>query len=305
MERKIDRESPQDNDTSSISELIINEVGEHIDIYEKDRKSFDVNEYMKSRIMTPIQEKLNAWTMIIPSFLCLYFLLSGKWLSEEAIEMAQLESMNEVRSESDDMLLGLFAMSGKCINNSIFPLHAFPPLPLVAIFLGIVLHAPFSFLYHWKCATVLSPGIERLEHWSRRMDQSMIHVCNALLCFGTCGRWEYFLINVVYNLDCIFKLFQPNCDPKRNKIRILISILGYTTPLLRTGCFGIFLACWFLILLSGFLFLTYPLKGWSHAAMHLVGTPVPVLLMVAGCSCAASKPQIMTAARCAILSRDA
>jgi WD40 repeat protein len=46
-----------------------------------------------------------------------------------------------------------------CLNTSSTPIRkllynmpALPPLPVVAVTFGICLHAPFSFLYHWKYA---------------------------------------------------------------------------------------------------------------------------------------------------------
>merc|ERR1712157_31379 len=166
-------------------------------------------------------------------------------------------------------------------------LYALPPLPVVAIFIGIALHAPFSFFYHYNCATFLPPGIARIEHWSRRMDHSMIHVASAFLSYGTSGQRNYFLLNVIYNLDCVYRQFERRVSPKRNKLRIGISILLYTLSVLRRGDFH--------------LFAQYPIKGWSHSAFHLTISLIPYFLLQEACKLPASQPQIITAARCAII----
>lgn len=278
----------------------------------------DVSAYMSQRMMTPVQEKWNAWTVVPNVLYCMHFLIAGKWLSEQAIEMAQLDMMSYLEMEEEGdfrqwarevdasdhySLLNMFDLEGKCISNSYFPnLHAFPPLTLVAIAMGTALHAPFSFLYHYNCATFLPPDVSRIEHWSRRMDHSMIHVVSAFLSYGTSGRWDYFVVNAVYNLDCVFRQFKLRVNPKLNKIRILISIVGYTIPVLKRGNFSIFLQLCVVIVISGWLFAKYPMKGWSHSAFHIVISLLPHLLLVFACTIPASQYQINTAARCAVVS---
>lgn len=284
----------------------------------------DVSVYMSQRMMSPIQEKWNAWTVVPNVLYCMYFLLAGKWVSEQAIEMAQLDMMNDlgqvegtvegsfrewvsaVVDASDHYnLLSMFGLEGKCFFNSYFPnMQAIPPLPLLAIVLGTAIHAPFSFLYHYNCATILPPDISRIEHWSRRMDHSMIHAASAFLAYGTSGRWDYFIVNAVYNLDCIYRQFKPRVDPKLNKIRILISIIGYILPVLRRGNFSIFLQLCVVIAVSGWLFAKYPIKGWSHSAFHIVISMVPHLLLVFACTLPMCQYQINTAARCALISSN-
>merc|ERR1712157_196734 len=180
-------------------------------------------------------------------------------------------------------------------------LYALPPLPVVAIFIGIALHAPFSFFYHYNCATFLPPGIARIEHWSRRMDHSMIHVASAFLSYGTSGQRNYFLLNVIYNLDCVYRQFERRVRPKRNKLRIGISILLYTLPVLSRGDFHLFAQLWIIFFISAWFFAKYPIKGWSHSAFHFTISLIPYFLLQEACKLPASQPQIITAARCAII----
>eukprot|EP00565_Helicotheca_tamesis_P003055 CAMPEP_0185741250 /NCGR_PEP_ID=MMETSP1171-20130828/38858_1 /TAXON_ID=374046 /ORGANISM="Helicotheca tamensis, Strain CCMP826" /LENGTH=304 /DNA_ID=CAMNT_0028413209 /DNA_START=2292 /DNA_END=3203 /DNA_ORIENTATION=- len=162
------------------------------------KKEFDVSAYMSWREMTPLQERINAITVIPNPCFCLYFLLAGKWLSDEAIEKAR-EAMGAgdfntgsdatTFGASDDLTsfwiknmmqddpatiaqeMGGMSLQDSyekfgCIRSTLFPnLHALPPLPVVAAAIGIILHMPFSFLYHWTYAHRLPPGSARIEHW--------------------------------------------------------------------------------------------------------------------------------------------
>jgi len=304
---------------------LINEAGDVLSSSNHDKKiqvetlsnnnkesSTKLKKYMSERMMSPLQEKFNAWTILPNVFYCMYFLTSGKWLSEESIDLAQFDMMGDYvhmqdgdfrANNNESTLLDMFSLDGKCISNSYFPnMYALPPLPLLAIALGITLHAPWSFLYHYNCATILPPDTSRIEHWSRRMDHSMIHIASALLSYGTSGRLEYFLINAVYNLDCVHRQFQPIINPKLNKIRILVSILSYTIPILiPNGNYAAFIQCWCIIIIGAWLFAAYPIRGWSHSAFHIVMSALPHLLLVFACSLPASQDSIHIAAKCAVI----
>ena len=152
-----------------------------------------VDAYMASREMTEQQERWNALTMIPSPLYCIYYILAGKWLNDAA---AQVDTLEEHFDEST------------CIKSSWFPnLHAMPPLAVMFVALGIAIHAPFSFIYHWKYAHALPPGIARTDHVSRRLDQAMIHVASAFITYATSVSWEYFLANVLYNADCFHRQF--------------------------------------------------------------------------------------------------
>jgi hypothetical protein len=68
------------------------------------------------------------------------------------------------------------------------------------------------------------------QHWRRRVEQSMIHIRSTCLGFG--GSWLYLLVNSIYNAGCCRRQFRPIVRPKMNRMRILVSMLAYTVPLL-------------------------------------------------------------------------
>ena len=152
----------------------------------------------------------------------------GKWLSNETIALARSDiigpGLEEVTSESDWMgdfgvnksgdfglnkSLDIFGIHmNSCLDLGFFPnLYSIPPMPVMAIALGVCLHAPCSFIYHW-CFSSHLDSVSSMYHWSRRLDQSFIHVMIAFLSYGVTGRWSNFWLNVIFNADCIYRQFE-------------------------------------------------------------------------------------------------
>lgn len=193
----------------------------------------------------------------------------------------------------------------RCINISWLPhLHALPPLPVLAGAIGIVVHAPFSFLYHWSYATKLHPS-RRIEHWSRRLDHAFIHFASACMSYATSGRVDYFLMTAAYNLDCAYRQFERRVRPRRNQIRIAISIFLYIVPVLRRGFYGDFFQLLCIFVLSGWFFIVYPIGGWSHAMFHILIAFLPHIIMVSACKLQISQQQIELATQCAVIAGKA
>mmetsp|Transcript_8152 Transcript_8152/g.11703 ORF Transcript_8152/g.11703 Transcript_8152/m.11703 type:complete len:442 (-) Transcript_8152:144-1469(-) len=298
------------------------------------KKEFDVSAYMSVREMTPLQERINAITVIPNAFYCLYFLLAGKWLDTEVIERAR-EAM-EVGDSCAGTDTSFFASSDEasfswtqnmmeydpatiaqemssmsfyesyekfgCIRSTMFPsLHALPPLPVLAATAGFILHTPFSFMYHWKYAHRLPPGLARIEHWSRRLDHVFMHVICTCMSYATSGSWKYFLACAMVNADCIYRHFLPKVQPRQNFIRIGVMITVSFMPILWWGNIILFVKISVILLISAWLFASYPIGGWSHSAFHVAIAMLPPLLMIAACNLSSSRAQIQTAAMCAVL----
>ena len=267
-----------------------------IDNYINDKpvQHCEVGKYMAAREMTPLQERMNALTVLPSTFYCVMFFLSGSWLSQSFIE-AYAKGM--VDDDGFD--------SSQCITSSWFPhLHALPPLPPLAAAIGILCHAPFSMIYHWKYAHRLPPGLPRTNHWSRRMDQAMIHFCCAFMAYSSTGDWNFFLANALFNMDCFYRQFLREVRPRRNQVRIGMSIVFYTMPLLKRGEYLAYCQLAFLFAVGGWLFGQYPIGGWSHSAFHIVMTFVPPVMFSAALDLSSSQSRLEVAAHCAILADE-
>jgi len=261
---------------------------------EEPPKICEVGKYMAAREMTPFQEQMNALTVLPSLCYCFMVLLSGSWLSKDFIVAYARNMKND--TEFDD---------SKCITSYWLPhVHALPPLPLLVALIGILSHAPFSIIYHWKYAHRLPPGLARTTHWSRRMDQAMIHLQSASFSYATTGRLDFFLVNVLFNMDCFYRLFLEKVRPRRNQIRVGISIAAYTLPLLTRGEFITFSKLIVLFAIAGWLFSQYPIGGWSHCVFHIVCTFVPPIMIATALDLSSSQSQLKMAAHCSILAEN-
>ena len=264
----------------------------------------DLEKYMASREMSPLQERANAVTMIPPVVMCVVFILSGAWINKHLLEEAKQDL--DMANMSPEEALTAFEANSTCMDWSNLPLlgwafqhlHAVPPLPLIATIMGIILHAPWSFTYHWKYAHTLSPT-KRTDHWSRRMDQAVLHVSSAMTSYGNCGYFgNYMALTVLFAADSFYRQFEPKVQPKRNQNRLGAAILAWTLPVLRRGDLDMFFQLLLCLSIGIFLFVRYPIGGWSHAAFHLMLIPLTHLLLGIGSTLPASQDHMKVAAQC-------
>lgn len=259
----------------------------------KRSSQLDKDDYMNRRTMTSLQERMNGLSVLPGAMYCLYYVFSGNWLFDnmDKVHPAALENIEDTADFTCRVSSWLLQ-----------DLYVMPPLPIVFIALGIVAHAPFSFIYHWHYCTTLPPGKPRFDHWSRKFDQAFIHVTSAFLSYGTSGRWDFFIANVVYNAHCVWRnLVSKTATPLKTQTRILVSILSYTMPFLHRGDTDTFLLVWMVFAAAFWLFASYPIRGWSHTAFHFVVALVVPILMDAAGELASSHGQIQKAAQCAAL----
>jgi hypothetical protein len=185
----VDSLSSIDNEASAHAAIGGKDIGMSEDQYSSKQKlELDVQIYMEAREMTATQEKWNAITILPNPLYCIYYIVYGNWVSGKyALDVTVDQNFDH----------------SKCLTTPWLP-HALPPWPVACIALAICLHAPASFLYHWVYAHSLPP-VARISHWSRRLDHVFIHVASALCAYGTSGSWDYFLANVMFNVDCIYR----------------------------------------------------------------------------------------------------
>jgi len=289
------------------------------------KETFDeakADAFLNNRVMTPMQERFNAITMIPGMIYCVYFILAGCWITLASREDEQrLEEVGEHTEHNSDWTAeqdvtsgggGLFGNNNNntdeqgwwdsfgCIQSSLFPyLTALPPLPVIAAAVGILIHAPVSIMYHWVYA---ASGIG-VKHWSRRLDHAFIHVASAFASYATSGRLDFFLVNVAFNMDCAYRQFESKVRPKRNLNRIASSVLLYLLPVLVYKQYLLFAQFFVMFATCGWLFVKYPLGGWSHGVFHLVLSFLPYLIMQVATRLESSQPQIELALKCAAVTR--
>lgn len=255
-------------------------------------RKFEKSDYIARRIMSATQERWNGYTVLPSSLFCLWYCLSGAW---KWLFTNNMYSSSSFVSDVDQA-----SMHCDAVSSAPFSL---PPLPVMAVALGVILHAPFSFVYHWHFCVILPPGQARFDHWSRRLDQSFIHVASAFLSFGTSGSSVYFLCNAIYNGSCLLRLMRAKtATPVQTQLRILISMILYSAPLITRGEIQAFFWLWVVLSLSVFFFVTYPIRGWSHCAFHIVVGLAPPILLHSASTLEMSQKFIMQAAQCSSMS---
>ncbi len=89
-----------------------------------DDKKFDAQAYLDKRVMTPMQERVNALTILPNLFYCIYFVLAGCWLSSEELENARHSVADEpdisISTEQDgwtDMAQDVFGHQNDFLNH--------------------------------------------------------------------------------------------------------------------------------------------------------------------------------------------
>ena len=227
----------------------------------------DVDTYMSKREMTPLQEQWNAYTMVPPLMAVFYHVLAGFWIPQPLVQSLRLE----ISPNATEWPAAWMGDPSDCWSTCSFWPAAQPPYTVLAMLAGVLLHFPWSFLYHYRYATVLKSAAARTKHWSRRMDHAMIHIAAALFCYATSARLDYSLATTLFNLDSAYKQFQDKICPRRNKFRITLAILAYSLPMLKLppDHEHLFFQFWLFMGAGMWLFAAYPLGGWSHAAFHL------------------------------------
>jgi hypothetical protein len=208
--------------------------------------TFDTEAFFDKRIMTRNQERFNAITMIPGMIYSLYFILAGCWIKAGDDHHDGSPFHRSENSVWSDMAREAFGSengwrdSFGCIHSSSFPhLTALPPLPVVAGAVGILVHSPFSMMYHWKAASSIEP-LYRVKHWSRRLDHAFIHFASACAAYATTGRLDYFLLNAAFNLDCAYRQLEEKVCPKRNLNRVASSGFLYLLPVLMSKQYFLF-----------------------------------------------------------------
>lgn len=316
----VDLEVQQTPTTKALAEKPKRPLGRLRETLRSKSKPLDVEEYAAGREMTKTQEHWNALSMVPPTIYCLVYLFTSAWINSDLLEKAQedydadpLNFLPQIAEASKNngspwtQVMGVgndFSPSSVgCLPWNILP--ALPPLTILSVIVGTTAHMPFSFLYHWNYAHKLD-RVARMNHWSRRLDQMMIHFASAAFSYATSGSFDFFVACALFNLHCMYRhAFLAHYRPRSNQLRIGIAILAYSLPILRRGDLDKFGLFWLIMGTSIWLFSKYPIGGWSHCAFHFLIGLVPVILMQVAKELPVSQPQIIFAAQCSVMSRHA
>mmetsp|Transcript_10959 Transcript_10959/g.14700 ORF Transcript_10959/g.14700 Transcript_10959/m.14700 type:complete len:339 (-) Transcript_10959:107-1123(-) len=268
--------------SSSLSGSDSDDVKDELDVvstpemneYEQER--IRNHEIMMNRAMSPTQEIWNGLTMIPNLLFSIYYLYTTQWIPDE---LKGGIAHDDVSEEETCSLL--------------------PPMTILAAVAGIAIHLPFSVYFHWCCACTLAPGIERLEHWSRRADQAGIHLVSALWSYSTSGSLPYFAMAALFNGVCMRKHFEKEISVSGNRNRILMAVFLYLLPMLWRGEFLLFFST-FLVIVGGFgSFAFSPIGSWSHCLFHVVFFLLPPCIFAASMTLPMNQEYAALAARCA------
>mmetsp|Transcript_13418 Transcript_13418/g.20152 ORF Transcript_13418/g.20152 Transcript_13418/m.20152 type:complete len:329 (-) Transcript_13418:39-1025(-) len=272
---------------------------EHIDEVRKCAEE-ELEKRARSRQMSGTQEVWNAITMLVTPAFGLFFALSGMWVTEDTI----LQAKEHLLGGTDDfsILEPLFEGEGRCIYSTYFPnLYAMPPLTTMSIVVGYLIHSPCSIYYHLLCAFKLPPGKERLDHWSRKLDQAMIYVMSFFTCYGTSGSSQYAVVSMIFSVDSIYRLFQPVYRPKSILVRMSVAFLMPVLPAILYGYHEQAKQFFIIFAVSGWMFASYPLGGYSHGIFHLIAALSNPLQLGLSTMLSTSEEAIQIAASCAVM----
>ena len=97
------------------------------------------------------------------------------------------------------------------------------------IWLGTILHAPFSIMYHVLCAN--SFFRDPIENIPRKLDQVMIHVGAICFLVGVSTYDMYNQIAIVFNQLSVSYIFWSFSRKEIRRMNILLSIIFYVLPI--------------------------------------------------------------------------
>ena len=196
--------------------------------------------------MTPLQEHLNAISMLFPLMaLCHDY----------------------------------FVKEGHALPSSIQEILGSAPLLVIA---STALHCPFSVIYHFRQGMKLDE--DRINNRWRCMDQSAIHFVCSIYSYALSGWKAYALVLLPLNAYAAWCLWSggQNSFGKPVQMRLQPAIQLYLLPILLRGGManyvkglGFGFLCFLCFMTSKYI------KGWGHVIFHIIATPYSMVLLEA------------------------
>lgn len=149
--------------------------------------------------------------------------------------------------------------------------HEHMPLHAWVLVTSVWVHLPFSLVYHVECALRRDDTFDPLRCWSRRLDNSFIHVSAACIAFGTShGSVPYLVACALFNAVAIARHWQDEVHIYRNQNMTLTSIMLYIAPMIWRRDVANLAAAMMSLFPAGMIFRTYACGGYSHAIFHVL-----------------------------------
>jgi hypothetical protein len=196
--------------------------------------------------MTPLQEHLNAISMLFPLMaLCHDY----------------------------------FVNDGHPLPSSIQEILGSAPLLVIA---STALHCPFSVIYHFRQGMKLDE--DRINNRWRCLDQSAIHFVCSIYSYALSGWKAYALVLLPLNAYAAWCLWSggQNSFGKPVQMRLQPAIQLYLLPILLRGDManyvkglGFGFLCFLCFMTSKYI------KGWGHVIFHIIATPYSKVLLEA------------------------
>ena len=137
------------------------------------------------------------------------------------------------------------------------------------MWVGLILHAPFSILYHLLCANrVFHDNVNNIP---RKMDQVMIHIGATAVILGISKYEWYTHVAIIFNELSISYICYAYSTPQLRRLNIFISVLFYIAPVFYDGYYHIGMnVLWYWIL--GIYFFVYNdhFHGYGQGIFHLL-----------------------------------
>lgn len=102
-----------------------------------------------------------------------------------------------------------------------------------SIWIGTVLHAPFSIMYHVLCANHFFH--DNVDNFSRKLDQIMIHICSICITLGVSKYTIYTNVAILFNELSISHICSAYSTKQIRRMNILLSVCIYVAPVLYEG----------------------------------------------------------------------
>lgn len=147
--------------------------------------------------------------------------------------------------------------------------------------LAILVHFPFSVLYHLHCA-LYNGHVDPVENnLFLKLDLIFIHVAGSLFSYATSGSLAWLAATAAFNGTSAYRTARwRNTAVERRSCR-LGCVLGYILPIVAidVGLFACTLLAFIMMALP--FVLNKQLLGWGHALSHTMLVPFAICLFAA------------------------